>query len=56
MNPGGARLYLCQILGKPILDAQGATIARVKDLIVRFNDDPHPPVSGLVARHDRRDF
>lgn len=50
------RLYLSQILGKPILDAQGATIARVNDLIVRFGDAAHPSVSGIVARHGRRDF
>lgn len=49
-------LYLSQILGKPVLDAQGAKIARVKDVIVRFGTDPHPPVSGLVARQNRRDF
>jgi len=51
-----SRLYLSQILGKPILDAEGAEIAWVKDLLVQFEDTAHPPVSGLVARHDRRDF
>lgn len=50
------RLYLSQLLGKSILDAQGGQIARVGDLIVRFEATPHPPVSGLVARRDRRDF
>lgn len=52
----GVRLYLSQVLGKPILDAQGTAIARVRDLIVQFGDTAHPPVSGLVARRDRRDF
>lgn len=56
LTSASSRLYLSQILGKPIVDAQDATIARVKDLIVQFGDAAHPPVGGLVARHDRRDF
>lgn len=51
-----ARLYVSRVLGKSVLDAQGAKIARVKDFIVRFGTTAHPPVTGLVARHDRRDF
>lgn len=51
-----ARLYLSQVVGRPVLDAQGARLARIQDLIVRFGAAPHPPVSGLVARQGRRDF
>jgi magnesium transporter len=48
--------YLSQLLGKPILDAQGDRIARLHDLVVRFGSQPHPVVSGLIARQGRRDF
>lgn len=51
-----ATLYLSQVLGTPVLDAQGERLARVKDLVVRFGTSPHPPISGLVAREGRRDF
>ena len=49
-------IYLSQLLGKPIRDAQGARIARVKDLVVKFGTHPHPPVSGVVARAGSREF
>jgi CBS domain-containing protein/sporulation protein YlmC with PRC-barrel domain len=49
-------LYLAQVLGKPVLDATGAQIARVKDVVVRFGVSPRPPISGIVARGGRRDF
>lgn len=49
-------LYLAQVLGKPVLDATGAQIARVKDVVVRFGTAPRPPISGIVARGGRRDF
>lgn len=42
-------LYLSQVIGRPILDAQGAAIGRVADLIVAVGDR-YPPVTGLVAR------
>ena len=54
---GGLRLlYLSQVLNRPVLDAQGGRVGRVQDLVVRFGDAAHPPVSGLVARQGRRAF
>jgi CBS domain-containing protein len=49
-------LYLSQILARPIFDAQGEKIARIKDVIVRYGEEDHPPVLGLVARYRRRNF
>ncbi|MEJ7860748.1 MAG: CBS domain-containing protein [Pyrinomonadaceae bacterium] len=49
-------LYLSQILGQPIFDAEGEKIAVVKDVIVRYGEEEYPPVIGLVARYRRRNF
>ncbi|HXG86640.1 MAG TPA: CBS domain-containing protein [Pyrinomonadaceae bacterium] len=49
-------LYLSQILGKPIFDAEGEKIAVIKDIIVRYGEEDYPPVIGLVARYRRRLF
>jgi magnesium transporter len=49
-------LYLSQILGRPIFDAEGERIAVVKDVIVRYGAEDYPPVLGLVARYRRRLF
>jgi magnesium transporter len=51
-----ASLYLSQVLGRPVLDAAGARIARVHDLVARFGSEPHPPISGVVARRSGREF
>lgn len=48
-------LYLSQILGRPIRDVEGDSVASIKDVVVRLGED-HPPVMGLVARYGRRDF
>jgi CBS domain-containing protein len=48
-------LYLSQILGRPIRDVEGDSVATIKDVVVRLGED-HPPVTGLVARSGRRDF
>ena len=53
---GPVRLYLSQLIGQPVRDAQGERIARVQDLIVRFGAATHPPVTGLIARQSRRSF
>src|SRR4051794_26171411 len=55
-TPTATELYLSRVLGKPILDSSGEQIARIQDVIVRFGEDPFPPVNGLVARGGRRDF
>ncbi|MGH9948402.1 MAG: magnesium transporter MgtE N-terminal domain-containing protein [Pyrinomonadaceae bacterium] len=49
-------LYLSQVLGRPIYDGRKAMIATVRDILVRYGDDDHPPVIGIVARLRRRDF
>jgi CBS domain-containing protein len=48
-------LYLSQILGRPVRDAEGEAVATIRDVVVRLGED-HPPVTGLVARFRRRDF
>ncbi len=49
-------LYLSQILGGPIFDAESEKIASIRDVIVRYGAEDYPPVIGLVARYRRRDF
>ncbi|MCA1625627.1 MAG: PRC-barrel domain-containing protein, partial [Acidobacteria bacterium] len=46
-------LYLSQILGRPIFDAEGEKVAVIKDVIVRYGEEDYPPVIGLVARYRR---
>ncbi|MCS6873611.1 MAG: CBS domain-containing protein [Pyrinomonadaceae bacterium] len=49
-------IYLSQVLGKPIYDAEGEKVAVIRDVVVRYGDEDYPPVIGLVARYRRRDF
>lgn len=58
INHGSAadQIYLSRLLGTPVLDAQGARLARVRDLVARFGESPHPLVTGLVVRGGRRSF
>ncbi len=49
-------LYVSQILNKPIFDARNESIAAIKDVVVRYGRQEHPPVIGLVARYRRRNF
>ncbi len=48
-------LYLSQVIGSPLRDADGERVATLRDLIVRIGDT-YPPVTGLVARQGRREF
>ena len=48
-------LYLSQLLRRPVRDVEGERMATIKDVIVRLGED-HPPVTGIVARFERRDF
>jgi magnesium transporter len=52
----GTSLYLAQILGNPVLDAGGAEIGTVRDLVARFGSEHHPPITGMVVRQRRREF
>ncbi|MEP6921622.1 MAG: CBS domain-containing protein [bacterium] len=49
-------LYLSQVLGRPIRDVEGESVATIKDVIIRLGEADHPQVTGLVARYRRRDF
>jgi CBS domain-containing protein len=49
-------LYVSQILNRPIFDARNDKIAVINDVLVRYGDEDHPPVIGLVARYRRRNF
>ena len=49
-------LYLSQVLGHPIFDAEGEKIAVVKDIVVRYGREDYPLVIGIVARYRRRLF
>ncbi|MEO7538935.1 MAG: CBS domain-containing protein [Pyrinomonadaceae bacterium] len=49
-------LYVSQILNQPVFDARNEKIAVIRDVIVRYGDEEHPPVIGLMARYRRRNF
>ncbi len=49
-------LYVSQIINRPIFDIRKEKIAVINDVIVRYGDDEHPPVIGLIARYRRRNF
>ena len=49
-------LYVSQILNRPIFDGRNERIAVINDVMVRYGDEDHPPVIGLVARYRRRNF
>ena len=49
-------LYISQILNRPIFDIRDEKIAVIKDVIVKYGEEEHPPVIGLVARYSRRNF
>ena len=57
MTANAAELIaLSEIVGLPILERQGETIARVKDVIARHQEGAYPAVTGLVSRAGGRDF
>ncbi len=49
-------LHLSSIIRRPLVDSSGDRIGRVKDLVVRLGDAPHPPVVGLVVTIGERDL
>lgn len=49
-------LYLSQMLGGPIYDGRKEKIASIKDVLVRYGSEDYPPVIGVVARFQRRNF
>ena len=53
-------LDLSRLIGRPVRDARGDHVATLRDVIVRLGvgggAGPYPPVTGLMARVNRRDF
>jgi len=49
-------LHLSGIIKRPLVDASGDRIGRVKDLVARLGDSPHPPIVGLVVTIGERDL
>lgn len=49
-------LYLSQILGRPITDAEGEKVAVIRDIVVRYGEEDYPPIIGITARFRRREF
>jgi CBS domain-containing protein len=50
-------IHLSGIINRPLVDAKtGDQLGRVRDLIVRLGDSPHPPVTGLVVKIGGRDL
>jgi CBS domain-containing protein/uncharacterized protein YrrD len=42
------------LVGRPVFEYQGAEVGRVVDLVVRWQGEPYPPVTGIVMRVGRR--
>jgi CBS domain-containing protein len=49
-------LHLSRIVKRPLVEASGDRIGRVKDLVARMGDSPHPPIVGLVVTIGERDL
>jgi hypothetical protein len=49
-------LHLSSIVGRPLIDQAGDRLGRVRDLIIRPGEQPHPPLAGLVATIAGRDL
>jgi CBS domain-containing protein len=43
-------LHLSQVVGSPLLDAEGARLGKVQDLIVRLGGHGYPPITGVLVR------
>ena len=52
-NPDPRFLFFSSLLGRRVVDATGATLGRVKDLVAATGE-PYPPVEGLVVSAGRR--
>ncbi len=49
-------LHLSSVVRSAVVDRSGDRLGRVRDVIVRLGDTPHPPLSGIVVRVGRRDL
>ncbi len=43
-------VFFSEILNRPVLDAQGRTVGRLHDIIMRIGDEVHPRATKLVIR------
>jgi CBS domain-containing protein len=43
-------LHVSNIIKRPLVDGSGERVGRVRDLVARVGDAPHPPIVGLVAK------
>jgi CBS domain-containing protein/flagellar motility protein MotE (MotC chaperone)/sporulation protein YlmC with PRC-barrel domain len=41
---------LAGLIGRPVLDPEGAEIGRLVDVVVRHGEETYPPVSGLIVK------
>ncbi len=49
-----ALVSVAALVGRPVVDSRGLEVGRVVDLVVRWQGEPYPPVTGLVMRVARR--
>jgi len=49
-----ALVSVAALVGRPVLDPRGFEVGRVVDLVVRWQGEPYPPVTGIVLRVARR--
>lgn len=50
-------LYLSQVIGRSVRDAENEKVATIRDIIVQLGDGTErPPLVGIVARFGRRNF
>lgn len=52
----GRLIRLSDLLGLPLADTGGATLGRVRDVVVRVDPGTPPAVRGLLVRHEGRDL
>ncbi len=49
-------VHLSSVVRRPLVDGSGDRLGRVRDVIARMGDSPHPPVVGLVVTIGGRDL
>jgi hypothetical protein len=49
-------VHLSSIVRRPLVDATGDRLGRVRDVVASFADKPHPPLVGLVVTMGGRDL
>jgi len=49
-----ALVSVAALVGRPVVDSRGLEVGRLVDLVVRWQGEPYPPVTGIVMRVARR--